>query len=108
MRNVLLALSVLLASSGSAVAQSDDAQPPGSLVQIAQNQAASLLGTTADRLTLTASFSTEWPDSSLGCPQPGMAYSQIVTPGWVLTFDTDDGATELDVHTDDGSRAVIC
>lgn len=23
----------------------------------------------------------EWPDSSLGCPKPGMSYLQVITPG---------------------------
>jgi hypothetical protein len=26
----------------------------------------------------------EWPDGSLGCPQPGVEYLQVITPGfWV-------------------------
>jgi len=24
----------------------------------------------------------EWPDASLGCPQPGMMYAQVITPGY--------------------------
>ncbi|MBI3176387.1 MAG: hypothetical protein HYZ35_00205 [Chloroflexi bacterium] len=25
-----------------------------------------------------------WPDSSLGCPQPGMAYAQVLTDGYLI------------------------
>lgn len=42
----------------------------------------------AQRLTLDASAIevssatlVEWPDSSLGCPQPGMQYAQMLTDG---------------------------
>ncbi len=31
----------------------------------------------------------EWPDSSLGCPQPGMMYSQVVTPGYLIVLSAD-------------------
>jgi hypothetical protein len=34
---------------------------------------------------------------------------QVITPGYLVTIDTDDGATEVAVHTDRiGLRAVIC
>ena len=26
----------------------------------------------------------EWPDASLGNPQPGMVYAQVVTPGYKI------------------------
>ena len=25
-----------------------------------------------------------WPDASLGCPQPGMAYAQVLQEGWQI------------------------
>jgi hypothetical protein len=28
----------------------------------------------------------DWPDSSLGCPQPGMAYLQVITPGYLIVL----------------------
>ena len=28
--------------------------------------------------------SAEWPDSGLGCPQPGQLYLQVITPGWLI------------------------
>ena len=107
-RYVLIILAVLLVSSTTAAAQTADAQLSDELVQLAQNQAAMTLGITLDRLTLAASMASWWPDSSLGCPQPGMAYSQIVTPGWLLDFDIDGGPDDIEVHTDAGSRAVVC
>jgi hypothetical protein len=88
--------------------QSDPGQPPDEVVQLALNAAATQLGLTVDDVLVTTATEAEWPDSSLGCPQPGMAYAQIVTPGWLVTVATADATAEMQVHTDGGSRAVLC
>lgn len=49
----------------------------------------------------------QWPDASLGCPEEGYAYAQVITPGHKLLFDL-DGAI-YPVHSNaDGSHMVIC
>lgn len=49
----------------------------------------------------------QWPDASLGCPEEGYAYAQVITPGHKLLFDL-DGA-DYPVHSNaDGSHMVIC
>lgn len=35
-----------------------------------------------DDLTVQEVQAVDWPDSSLGCPKPGMAYQQVITPGY--------------------------
>jgi hypothetical protein len=48
-----------------------------------------------------------FPDSSLGCPKPGLAYSQIVTPGvqFMLTY----GGKVYDYRvTLDGQNVILC
>jgi hypothetical protein len=49
----------------------------------------------------------QWPDASLGNPQPGMAYAEVITPGFriILTTGGDSGwwqdhPAELQYHTD--------
>jgi hypothetical protein len=39
--------------------------------------------------TVVSAESVTWNDSSLGCPRPGMMYSQVITPGMrvVVTVD---------------------
>ncbi|MEN8098218.1 MAG: hypothetical protein ABFQ89_04020 [Chloroflexota bacterium] len=50
---------------------------------------------------------TEWPDSSLGCPQPGVVYLTVITPGYIVTFKSPDDIYK--VHTDQkGMRVVLC
>jgi hypothetical protein len=46
-------------------------------------------GTDASAATVTQAEAVTWPDGSLGCPEPGMMYTQVVTPGYqvVLEFE---------------------
>ncbi len=48
----------------------------------------------------------DWPDSSLGCPRPGLMYSQIVTPGYLIVVQA--GTRLLEYHSDARGRAVLC
>ena len=31
-------------------------------------------------------ISKTWPDASLGCPEPGMMYAQVLTPGILVVL----------------------
>jgi hypothetical protein len=100
---------LLLVASPSGVAQAQGQEPPpDDVVQVALATASDYLGVPQDNLIVIMAAQRDWGDSSLGCPQPGMAYSQIITPGYVVTVDTDDLVSEVDVHTDEGSRGAIC
>ena len=48
----------------------------------------------------------EWTDSSLGCPQPGQLYLQVITPGYRLVLRA--GGNEHIYHTDTRGRVVLC
>ena len=48
----------------------------------------------------------EWGDSSLGCPQPGFFYTQVITPGYLIVVA--GGTKRLEYHTDTRGRAVMC
>ena len=51
--------------------------------------------------------SVEWPDASLGCPEPGKAYAQVITPGYRIVLRVAE--KEYELHTDlEGRIAVIC
>jgi hypothetical protein len=47
-----------------------------------------------------------WADSSLGCPKPGLMYSQIVTPGYLIVIAA--GARNLEYHSDARGNVVLC
>lgn len=50
--------------------------------------------------------SVTWPDSSLGCPQPGHVYSQVIVPGYRITLIAN--TREYLYHTDDKTQIVLC
>ncbi len=65
------------------------------------------LNLSSGALELTAKEAVEWSDGSLGCPVPGMMYTQAIVPGYKLTYS--DGAKSYVVHTDQsGERVVLC
>ena len=103
----LASLLLVVSTGGIAQAQGQE-PPPDDVVQVALATASDYLGVPQDNLIVIMAAQRDWGDSSLGCPQPDMAYSQIVTPGYIVTVDTADLVTEVDVHTDEGSRGAIC
>ncbi len=47
-----------------------------------------------------------WPDTSLGCPEPGKFYAQVLVPGYRMVLEV--GGRKVEVHTDLKGRAVVC
>ena len=47
----------------------------------------------------------QWSDTSLGCPEPGMMYAQVITPGYEVLLTVDE--KHYSVHVGEG-RAVVC
>ncbi len=88
------------ASPGASVTGSEPA------VQAALVDAASHLGVAPESLQVESVESVDWPDSSLGCPQPGMLYSQVVTPGYLVVVS--GAGKRLEYHADRRGRAVLC
>lgn len=73
----------------------------------------SLLADLAERLeisteeiTIVHSQAVEWNDSSLGCPQPGMMYIQVVTPGYRVVLLANEML--FDYHTDTKAQFILC
>lgn len=47
-----------------------------------------------------------WPDASIGCPQPGMAYAQLLVPGWRVVLEA--GGRRWDYHAARGGLWLHC
>lgn len=77
-----------------------------SAVDAARQAAATQLGVNPDQLQVTEVQAQQWPDASLGCPQPGQLYSQVVTPGYIVMI-TNRGR-QFEYHTDSRSHATLC
>lgn len=57
-------------------------------------------------VTVVEVQSEEWSDTSLGCPQPGMVYAQVITPGYRVVLEVKGERYEY--HTDRGANVVLC
>ncbi len=80
---------------------------PGEMETAARTFLGGELGVDEGGLSLVSSEGMQWSDASLGCPQEGMRYAQVITPGYKLVFDL-AGASHA-VHTNsDGSHMVVC
>ena len=59
----------------------------------------------ADLAVLSAEAVT-WSDGSIGCPQPGMMYTQALVPGYRVRLRGPGG--EMDYHTSARGALVLC
>lgn len=70
----------------------DGSIPPGSMAELAVADLVERLGVEPTDVTVVGSESVTWSDGSLGCPEPGMSYTQALVPGHRVVL-TVDGAT---------------
>ncbi|MFQ6101727.1 MAG: hypothetical protein ACE5OS_10915 [Anaerolineae bacterium] len=81
--------------------------PPADVVDAAMAYLAAELGIAPEEVTIFSFEPVEWPDAGLGCPQPGMMYAQVITPGYRLLLEV--AGEQYEVHTDrTGQSVVIC
>jgi hypothetical protein len=59
-------------------------------VRRATDDLAGRLGVDAAEIELLTAVLVSWPDASLGCPQPGFEYAQVLTDGSVIELGVDD------------------
>ena len=58
-----------------------------------------------DSITHLRIRAVEWPDSSLGCGEPGAEYLQRVVPGYFVSFSADEKIYTVHVG---GDTAIVC
>ena len=84
-------------------------QPPDALVTAAQQRLAAYFKVDANAIALQSATEQEWPDGALGCPAAGMAYPQVVTPGFLLVFTDTAQSQSYEVHTAmSETQMVLC
>ena len=88
-------------------APSADENVPGEIETAVRKLLADELDVDEVAFMLESSEMVDWSDASLGCPQEGMGYAQVITPGYKLILD--HAGASYAVHTNsDGSHMVIC
>ena len=94
-------------SDGSAVGQLESKCQEIGIETAARKLLGDEVGVGERGFILNSTESVQWPDASLGCPQEGQGYAQVITPGYKLVFDL--AGTPYEVHSNvDGSQMVIC
>jgi hypothetical protein len=61
-----------------------EGEGPNAIVELAKADLAQRLDIDPDEITVQSVEPTEFPDASLGVPEPGTAYAQVVTPGYII------------------------
>lgn len=75
-------------------------------VELARADLARRLGLALEVIQLVSVEAVDWSDTSLGCPQPGLMYAQVITPGFLIELEAMGQTYEY--HTDEDSSAVLC
>jgi hypothetical protein len=77
-----------------------------SLVATARADLAKRRGVATDAIEVLEVRSVTWPDPSLGCPQPGMAYKQVPVDGVLIRLRVD--GTIFNYHGGGGQVPFLC
>ncbi len=80
--------------------------PAARAAQLAKSDLAELTGKDVSEIVVVSVEATNWPDTSLGCPQKGSMYLQVITPGFKIVLELN--GVHYTYHTDMGSHIVRC
>lgn len=69
-------------------------------------RAAEEAGVNLDEVRIVSAEEVTWSDGSLGCPQPGQAYTQALVPGFRVVVEI--GGDELNFHAAQGGEFRFC
>ena len=76
------------------------------MIQLAKESLARKFKINEDQIFLFSVESMTWPDASLGCPQAGTIYAQVITPGFQILFEAI--GQSYSYHTDNIDRVILC
>lgn len=79
---------------------------PAEQVAFAQKDLSERLDVAADAVILSGATTVTWRSGALGCPQPGMNYTQALVPGiWIMLR---AGTTVYRYHAATGGQPFFC
>ncbi|HZD57684.1 MAG TPA: hypothetical protein VE136_13205 [Anaerolineales bacterium] len=76
------------------------------LLAQAKEDLASRLSLDLDQISLVEAKSVFWRDASLGCPQPGTVYAQVITPGYLITLEAN--GKKYEYHAATSQYVFLC
>jgi hypothetical protein len=78
----------------------------GALVQAAKADLAMRLGIDQSRIAMVSAETVDWPNASIGCPEPGRAYAQVLTPGYRIVLRV--GSATYHYHASSSGAPFCC
>lgn len=76
------------------------------VIELAKADLAQRLSISTNQISLVEATEVEWSDSSLDCPQPDMAYLQVITPGYRILLESSGNVYEY--HSNRDAYVVYC
>lgn len=64
------------------------------------------LGIEEDQIIVLEAKEVVWSNGSLGCPQPGMVYADVLTPGYLIRLSANNLVFEY--HASRGTQLIYC
>ena len=75
-------------------------------MRAAVNDLAAKLKIASEAVQVVSVSAVDWSDTSLGCPQPGMFYAQVIVQGYKIVLSAGD--QQIEYHSDQRGRVVTC
>lgn len=82
------------------------AETPDRILDAALAEAADRTGVAKDEIRVVTAEAVTWSDGSLGCPEPGMMYTQALVPGYRVVLEA--GGEELHFHAGESGDVRYC
>lgn len=79
---------------------------PIDVFEIVLNDLLGRTGSDRSSVSVIKAEAVVWKDGSLGCPQPGVMYTQALVNGYLIVFMTD--GEEYDYHVSENGIFVLC
>jgi hypothetical protein len=77
-----------------------------SLIAKAKEDLAQRLSISATHIKVVDAKAVTWSNSSLGCPQPGMMYAEVLTAGYLIVLNTNNH--DYEYHAGKGPDVFYC
>lgn len=74
------------------------------MITNARQDLAQRLNLPLDKVILVKIEPVDWPDASLGSPEPSKIYAQVITPGYRIILS--DGVNQYEYHSDSQNKIV--
>jgi hypothetical protein len=92
--------------SSTSSSSSGPASPGSGPAEKAKADLMKRLGVEAAQVTVVSSDEVTWPDGSLGCPEPGMHYTQMLVPGNRTVLQV--GGKQYEYHSGGQRAPFLC